>query len=75
MLTDECGLGLLLLAALDCSCLLMAAPEAGGTGGIGVTSRAEGSMAQAQPLKAGYWDVKLALLPEVLLENPGPGVS
>lgn len=49
----------------------MAAP---GTGGTGVTIRAEVSMAQAQHLKAGYCNVKSALLPEVFLENPGPGV-
>lgn len=45
LLHDECGLGLLLLAALDCSCLVMPAAELSGTGGTGVTSRAEGSMA------------------------------
>lgn len=60
------------LAALGCSCLVMAAPELWGTG---VTSWAEGSMTQAQHLEAGSWDVKLALLPEVFLENPGLGVS
>lgn len=54
----------------------MAAPELGGTvRGTGVTSRAEGSMAQAQHLKVQYWGVKSALLPQVFLENPGPGVS
>lgn len=52
----------------------MAAPELGGTGGTGVTIRAEVCVAQAQQLKAGYHGVKLALLLEVFLENPGPSV-
>lgn len=56
-------------------CLAMAAREfAGSAQGTGVTNRAEGSIAWAEHLEAGYWAVKLLLVLEVFLENPGPGV-
>lgn len=76
---DEAGLQMSVALAFSCwqhcPCSATAAPELGGTRGTGVTSRAEGSMAREQRLKGGYWNVKLALLPEVFLENPGPGVT
>lgn len=56
-------------------CLRMAAREfAGSAQDMGITNRAEGSIARAEHLKVGYWGAKLLLLLEVFLENPGPGV-
>ena len=56
-------------------CLAMAACEFAGTAqDMGAINRAEGSISWAQHLKVGYWDVKLLLLLEVFLKNPGPGV-